>query len=262
MRSAGIRLLKIIFYVMAAEPKLIPGISNYCDRWCERCAFTLRCREFRLETEETGPGDALPNFDALNLPFWQEMGEALVQAMRLVRQIAAKEGIDSDELREETVLSELPESFQHDAREHPCAIAALLYAGMVNEWFATADELSETNKSLLTNPPRVLEEPIQVIRHYQYFIYPKIVRAVEGRLSKHAAAGTEMDTDACGTAKVTLIAIDRSLAAWSMLYSEYPALEDNTLSTLLHLDRLLRSLELVFPAARAFLRPGFDTPHS
>ena len=24
----------------------IVGIFNYCDRWCERCAFTSRCRVF------------------------------------------------------------------------------------------------------------------------------------------------------------------------------------------------------------------------
>ena len=68
----------------------------------------------------------------------------------------------------------------------------------------------------------------------------------------------ELQSDAYGTAKITLIALDRSLAAWSVLYPEYPAYEDKTLSILLHLDRLRRSLEVVFPAARAFVRPGFD----
>ena len=246
---------------MAAEPELIPGISIYCDRWCERCAFTSRCLQFRIEAEETERGDALQNFDALNLQFWQEMGEALVQAMRLIREIAAKEGIDPEDLQKESAISETPESLQLYAREHPCATAALLYAGMVNEWFAAADELPEVEESLLTNPPLFLEEPIQVIRHYQYFIYPKIVRAVEGRLSQSVDAGSKLGSDAAGTAKVALIAMDRSLAAWSLLYGEYPALEDNTLSILLHLDRLLRSVEVVFPAARAFIRPGFDAQH-
>jgi hypothetical protein len=129
---------------------------------------------------------------------------------------------------------------------------------MVNEWFAVADEFPETDESLLTNPPAFLEEPIQVIRHYQYFIYPKIVRAVEGRLSAKAATESELESDACGTAKVALIAIDRSLAAWSLLYGEYQSEEDSTLSILVHLDRLRRSIEVVFPAARSFIRPGLD----
>ena len=28
---------------LAGDPNLISGIYNYCDRWCERCAFALRC---------------------------------------------------------------------------------------------------------------------------------------------------------------------------------------------------------------------------
>ena len=28
---------------LAEDPRFIEGIYNYCDRWCERCAFTERC---------------------------------------------------------------------------------------------------------------------------------------------------------------------------------------------------------------------------
>ena len=28
---------------MMDDPRLISGIYNYCDRWCERCAFVERC---------------------------------------------------------------------------------------------------------------------------------------------------------------------------------------------------------------------------
>ncbi|NMW20266.1 MAG: hypothetical protein HKK67_01240 [Chlorobiaceae bacterium] len=243
---------------MGAESDLIPGIYNYCDRWCKRCAFTSRCLQFQIESEERHGADALQDFDALNARFWQDMSEALVHAMRLIRAIAAKEGIDPEELRKET-LSEPYESLQQNAREHPCANAALVYAGMVNDWFAVVDELSEAEESLLTNHPHSLEEHLQVIRHYHYFIYPKIVRAVEGRMSEPVSEQQEDQSDACGTAKIALIAIDRSLAAWSVLFSEYPAQEDRTLALLVHLDRLRRSIEVVFPTARAFIRPGFDS---
>ncbi len=243
---------------MGVEPDLIPGIYNYCDRWCERCTYTSRCLQFQVESEEIQSGDALRDFDALNVRFCQDMGEALIQAMRLIKEMAEQEGIDSEDLHKETVFSEPLKSIQLTAREHPCANAALVYSGMVNEWFAAVDEFSEAEESLLTNHPLFLDEHFQVIRHYQYFIYPKIVRAIEGRMSDPAAAKHEPQSDAHGTAKITLIAIDRSLAAWSVLYAEYPAHEDKTLSILIHLDRLRRSLEVVFPAARAFVRPGFD----
>ena len=34
------------------ENNYIPGIFNYCDRWCERCPLTARCRVYAMEQEE------------------------------------------------------------------------------------------------------------------------------------------------------------------------------------------------------------------
>ena len=34
-----------------SKMKYIPGIYNYCDYWCERCAFTKRCRNFMTDRE-------------------------------------------------------------------------------------------------------------------------------------------------------------------------------------------------------------------
>ncbi len=90
---------------MGVEPDLIPGIYNYCDRWCERCTYTSRCLQFQVESEEIQSGDALRDFDALNVRFWQDMGEALIQAMRLIKEMAEQEGIDSEDLHKETVFS-------------------------------------------------------------------------------------------------------------------------------------------------------------
>ena len=35
------------------DPRCIPGIYNYCDRWCERCAFTSRCSNYALAEEHS-----------------------------------------------------------------------------------------------------------------------------------------------------------------------------------------------------------------
>jgi hypothetical protein len=45
---------------LAADPKYIPCICNFCDRWCERCPFTAWCLNCELverqfgDLEETG----------------------------------------------------------------------------------------------------------------------------------------------------------------------------------------------------------------
>ena len=45
---------------MEIQDGFIVGIYNYCDRWCEACQFTSRCRSFsnRAKFEASqDPGD-------------------------------------------------------------------------------------------------------------------------------------------------------------------------------------------------------------
>ena len=67
-----------------------------------------------------------------------------------------------------------------------------------------------------------------------------------------------MPRDADGSAKVSLIGIDRSIGAWRALWQHFPEEEDAILPILVHLERLRRTVEAAFPDARAFFRPGFD----
>ncbi len=65
--------------------------------------------------------------------------------------------------------------------------------------------------------------------------------------------------DANGSAKVAIIGIERSIAAWGGLLKCFAQQEDSLLDILAHLQGLLRLVELHFPGARSFVRPGFDT---
>ncbi len=64
---------------MAGDPRFIPGIYNYCDRWCERCAYTGRCLNFvhgeimAAELEEDDESEALA----------EQLGELLQDAVDL-----------------------------------------------------------------------------------------------------------------------------------------------------------------------------------
>jgi len=53
--------------------------------------------------------------------------------------------------------------------------------------------------------------------------------------------------------------MDRSIGAWGVLLRAFPDRETETLTILVHLDRLRRATERAFPSARAFVRPGWDT---
>ena len=53
---------------MSEEKKShIPGIYNYCDRWCERCKFTSQCllftNESKITTHQLLNNGELPDFN-------------------------------------------------------------------------------------------------------------------------------------------------------------------------------------------------------
>lgn len=62
----------------AQKHRFIPGIYNYCDYWCERCAFARRCRNFTMgrEMKRETRGDQ-PVEDATNAAFWNGLAERL-----------------------------------------------------------------------------------------------------------------------------------------------------------------------------------------
>src|SRR2546423_12378923 len=56
---------------LARDPRFIPGIYNYCDRWCERCPFSNRCLNFAMEKEKDD-GDPEAR-DLTNKKFWKKL---------------------------------------------------------------------------------------------------------------------------------------------------------------------------------------------
>ena len=84
------------------------------------------------------------------------------------------------------------------------------------------------------------------------------MRAVTGRLENKNIADDPYPKDFDGSAKVALIGIDRSLAAWAGMLATLPEEEDNLYKILIHLEQLRRKTEAEFPNARSFIRPGFD----
>jgi hypothetical protein len=143
---------------------------------------------------------------------------------------------------------------------------------MVDNWFDSAEGLFEEKENELNLKVRLaipnanpfeeaasLKDSMEVIRWYQHLIYVKIMRAIEGDLRRGPEILDGLPRDSDGSAKVALIAIDRSIAAWGAMRNHFPEQEDTILDLLVHLDRLRRKIEKTFPDARAFVRPGFDT---
>lgn len=252
---------------LAENPNFISGIYNYCDRWCERCSFTARCMVFAMDEERFDDPAA---HDLSSETFWEAMNETLRVTLEMLQEMVEEQGIDFDSLDVEADMEE-ERRIEEAARNHECARAAEVYAEMVDAWFDSAEDLFVDKEDELNLRVRVnvmgddphgeaasIEDAVEVIRWYQYQVEVKLLRALHGALEERPAILDEFPKDSDGSAKVALIAMDRSIAAWGELYRRFPEAQDDILDILVQLDRLRRKTEQQFPEARAFVRPGFD----
>src|SRR4030065_1275283 len=76
---------------LVAEKRFIPGIYNYCDRWCERCPQTSRCLNFAMSEKEFADPETR---DIRNEAFWRKLSEIFKETLELLRETGKKWGIE------------------------------------------------------------------------------------------------------------------------------------------------------------------------
>jgi hypothetical protein len=231
---------------LANNPDLISGIYNYCDRWCERCPLTSRCLVYATEQEDN---DSLESRDNCNEAFWRKLGSIFQETRELIVVWAQEAGVDLNGTSDEDDTRNKKKRQLVD--NHPLTKAGKKYANAASDWFREFDQMAET---------RDLEDAREVIQWYQYQIAVKTMRALSGRKEELEEDPEIMDfpKDSDGSAKVALIGIDRSMAAWRMMQLSLPDRVESIVPLILQLEALRRRLEHSFPAARDFIRPGFD----
>ncbi len=242
----------------ARDPKYIPGIYNYCDRWCERCPFTSRCLNCELAEEQFGD---LESVDISNEQFWKKFSEVMQLTMDMIKEKAEEMGIDLDAIEiDESMEKEppVPDLVEHLSKK---------YASAVNTWFEDnqsiyMEEESKEGLSLVSQENDVdqmvvdIEDAVEIIRWYQYFIHVKLHRACDSSDEEKEDDGFPKDSD--GSAKVALIGIDRSIAAWKILLPHLAMDGPQPIHLIEMLENLKPRVEKRFPDAKTFVRPGFD----
>ena len=227
---------------MDVQDGFIVGIFNYCDRWCEACAFTSRCRLFADGAELEARMD--PSLKALTaaptrVEDVREPPEWLREILAEAEEAVARGDVDDDTPKESRD--------EHKAMEQ-----------QAHEYCRRAIEWLEAHGGRGASDPR---DPLAILRWFAWFIAPKVGRATSGLANDEGREiGEPADHD--GSAKVALLAIERSQAAWAALAASGAAPARESDSFVSELEWLRRELDRAFPAARAFVRPGFDEPEA
>ena len=226
---------------MELRDGFIVGIFNYCDRWCETCAFTSRCRLFADSAEIEASLD--PNLNAVVQapPLPEEVPPPPPDWMReLIDEM--NEAMQKGEQREEPPPREPPPDHQ--------AIEA-----RADDYFTRAHAWIRAHSFSAYD----VRDPRAVICWFHMQIMVKVRRAIRG-LVEDDEDGCEGPRDSDGSAKVALIGIDRSHAAWLALVERGEVTASDVAPIAANLVWLGEALERVFPNARAFVRPGLDEP--
>jgi hypothetical protein len=223
---------------MDTEDGFIVGVYNYCDRWCERCPLTGRCRVFAeeqrlsFETQMSTSAGAAPGLRSLG-----------AVAAALEETIPDEHEPPRDWLPSRFCWPELspPETELHTRASE---LGRRLREWLVPEACAQDAEVRDAAEVLL---------------HFGFYLGPKVYRALRGR------ADCEEDgmlSDALGSAKAALVALDRLGDAWLRLAERGAISVLEAEPVVSQLQALTVEIETMFPRARSFVRPGFDEPEA
>ena len=236
---------------LADNPELIDGIYNYCDRWCERCPFTSRCLVYATEADEEV---SLKEQDVANTAFWKELDSVFQETLSLIPEWATASDFDLTSLEDTSRKRK-----RQQVDNHPLVLTAKKYANSASDWFRQVD-VEQTSDNASPQPNEQINTARDVVQWYQYQIAVKTMRALSGRTEEFDldTETSESLKDSDGSAKVALIGIDRSMAAWRLMQLAAPQSATSIIPLILQLARLRNRTESEFPEARHYIRPGFD----
>ncbi|MDK2977965.1 MAG: hypothetical protein PWP52_679 [Bacteroidales bacterium] len=171
----------------------------------------------------------------------------------MIQKDAEKSGIDLESIKDEDYEVEW---VKNNATEQ-----SRQYGFDISEWLKKHHEdIQKAGQQLMLVDKKKLlrlNDALEVVQWYSFFISAKIHRA----FLKHEGDDEEDEYymyDNLGSAKIALIAIDRSIAALGYILERMPEYEDDLLNFLITLSKIKNKVLAAFPKAMEFKRPGFD----
>lgn len=224
---------------MEVQDGFIVGIFNYCDRWCERCPLTGRCRVFAALAEmdfEEGNGPLTEPRIIRERRRWEErMIEIHAEAEELGEGARPKPGEG---------VGRLPPDLEASATPDPVVVA-------------NGAALRKKMQRLKMSANPAVRLAIETISYFSLFVPMKMMRA----FSQVAREGPgDRQSDANGSGKAALLGLERMERAWQTLIETHHYSAQEAAPFLAEIGRMQRNLHRALPNARSFVRPGFDEP--
>lgn len=252
----------------------IPGIYNYCDRWCERCKLRAHCVSFAMESkiEEKGLiGKKSEIALDINSP-WGSLLDMVESTLGVLHEIAEEHGLEVEDIFEAENIRpqmwiddsdfDMDEELDEYIRSSELIKMSQIYEHLAEECldnvFEELDEKEESTGEKHGEIPEVVEA-LEVLNRYIDLLRIKLTNALqEGYPKMSPRKKRECKLYAIGSSKVALLGIERMLESWEIIKGVCPKQSRLITHQMLILNQLAKDTERKFPAARTFLRPGFE----
>lgn len=228
---------------MEIHDGFIISIFNYCDRWCEACTLTSRCRLFADVARAESASD--PTIASVTHSSRAIRADTLARPRWLEEILSEMNCLGGRSLRGEEIAAERPAMPREHERiyERAKEYCAWVYDRLAPQTRTFGDDA---------------KDPAAVILWFATLNASKIRRALTGLAEFDGVRDIAPDHE--GAAKVALLGIDRSCDAWQQLVDTKRISATRARPCVEELCWLRASLEAAVPGARAFVRPGFDEP--
>ena len=252
--------------------KHIPGIYDYCDRWCERCTATQSCSLYGKEQEKIEEhrrkGEDPHDWNIV----MQDIKEDFEETLKLIQKLAKEQGLD---------LNSMPEPdedyVETDVKQHPLYKQSQNYMRLVHNFLKTLREILETEERDLTHRIEILPSAkakaevetfdeivsaYEVISWFHTLVSAKIYRALSSKLEKKKSDPELQqidEDDANRSAKVVYGGLVKSIAALQKIFEWNRNLQNDVITLLVEADRLRRKIDAEFPNHPHFKPPGLGS---
>jgi hypothetical protein len=248
----------------AGMGRFIPGVYNYCDRWCERCRLQARCRVYRDMTMMEAAISRGDSSEAVSRLMDEQYAEDEREESAGRPPLTASAQLEWDRILELANRPLAPDELDAIDRAEE-RIRDRIDADPLSLASRELDELTRGVAAALRpvldeKDDPVLTAAIETIERFAWLLSAKVHRALSGHIRAEAdedAGGMDDFGDGDGTAKLVRLVLGEARAAWTVLRDAGVG-NGAPDGIIRRIDTLDTAMAARFPRAMWFVRPGFD----
>ncbi|MBI3134702.1 MAG: hypothetical protein HYZ14_08530 [Bacteroidetes bacterium] len=237
----------------------IAGIHNYCDRWCERCAMTARCTLFVADEQRVLP-DLSGKAAALNFEKALEQFHLWVSENKITLEQLIPDSEAENKRREKNKTNPRTSETSRLANEYRVMWSDFRFKNkpVFERFNQHTTGRAELQMKANLEAVDLFQYAVDTIDNYEQHLPVRISCAYISSAEKRETVSDPVQNEFNGNAKVVLLVVEDSFAAWEILLKLFPEVAGQCRTFQMQLDRIRKRILIDFPNAPFFIRPGFD----